>query len=399
MTCSTCLSPLPDDAAFCNWCGVRTARCLPRPRYAGFWRRVLALLIDLILLAPAFETAKEVWLGQVFTADERNAVAVYAPESTDASPDDAEMSLLWAIGEILGMCWIVAAPYVIACESSELEGTLGKRLLGLRVTDFDGRRISTARATARYFARWLSFVMWGGGFLVAAFTRRKQTVHDMVTRTVIVVRGESARQQVPPSAACARCAAHLPDAASCCAFCGALAGFGGKRFGGLRRRAAAFVLDLFFLLPPMVVLRGAFGLPFTPRDMRDVQAYCNPHVPLPQRLATGNRLVARMAGLWLVIILTSGVYYAVMESSTLQGSFGKRIAGLKVTDVEGRRIGFARASKRFFYRIFSVVCWLTGYLMAAFTERKQGLHDILTGTLVLKTVDPASDEGSVHVLR
>lgn len=73
-----------------------------------------------------------------------------------------------------------------------------------------------------------------------------------------------------------------------------------------------------------------------------------------------------------------------MESSAKQATLGKMALGIVVTDLEGARIGFGRATGRYFAKILSGLILGIGFLMAAFTERKQGLHDIIAGTLVVK---------------
>jgi uncharacterized RDD family membrane protein YckC len=60
------------------------------------------------------------------------------------------------------------------------------------------------------------------------------------------------------------------------------------------------------------------------------------------------------------------------------------IFGMKVTDLHGNRISFARATGRHFAKILSTMILFIGFIMVGFTERKQGLHDILAGTLVRK---------------
>ena len=64
---------------------------------------------------------------------------------------------------------------------------------------------------------------------------------------------------------------------------------------------------------------------------------------------------------------------------------GKMACGIKVTDLDGRRISFGRATGRFFGKILSTLILLIGFLMQPFTARKQALHDILAGTLVVKS--------------
>lgn len=83
-------------------------------------------------------------------------------------------------------------------------------------------------------------------------------------------------------------------------------------------------------------------------------------------------------------ILVSWLYYAIMESSSKQGTLGKMATGLKVTDLNGNRISFGRASGRYFGRILSGIILDIGFLMIAFTQKKQGLHDMIAETLVVK---------------
>jgi len=83
--------------------------------------------------------------------------------------------------------------------------------------------------------------------------------------------------------------------------------------------------------------------------------------------------------------LCAWIYFASLESSASQATLGKRMLGLKVADLSGGRISFGRATGRYFAKILSGVILLIGYIMAGFTEKKQALHDMLAGTLVLRT--------------
>jgi uncharacterized RDD family membrane protein YckC len=82
--------------------------------------------------------------------------------------------------------------------------------------------------------------------------------------------------------------------------------------------------------------------------------------------------------------LIQWIYFAYMESSQRQATFGKMALGIKVTNMNGERIGFAQATGRHFAKILSALILLIGFIMAAFTEKKQALHDILADTLVVK---------------
>jgi uncharacterized RDD family membrane protein YckC len=106
-------------------------------------------------------------------------------------------------------------------------------------------------------------------------------------------------------------------------------------------------------------------------------------------LSSGQDLTVDNAlGAELVLLLIMGVlawlYYAGLESSAWQGTVGKRILRLVVTDLYGRRISFGRATGRFFAKIVSALALGVGYLMVIFTERRQGLHDLMAGTLVVR---------------
>jgi uncharacterized RDD family membrane protein YckC len=84
-----------------------------------------------------------------------------------------------------------------------------------------------------------------------------------------------------------------------------------------------------------------------------------------------------------IAVLLSFAYRAGMESSTFQATLGKLAMRLKVTDLEGRRLTFARACTRFFAKWLSLITLGLGYAMAGFDEEKQALHDRVAGTLVL----------------
>lgn len=78
------------------------------------------------------------------------------------------------------------------------------------------------------------------------------------------------------------------------------------------------------------------------------------------------------------------IYYAGFESSKYQATLGKQMMGIYVTDESGAPISFLRATGRYFAKIISSVILLIGFIMAAFTSKKQALHDMIASTLVLK---------------
>lgn len=87
---------------------------------------------------------------------------------------------------------------------------------------------------------------------------------------------------------------------------------------------------------------------------------------------------------WLLTAVAGWLYFALMESSKFQGTIGKLALGIVVTDMDGNKVSFGKATGRYFGKIISAIILYVGFMMAGFTEKKQGLHDILAGTLVWK---------------
>jgi uncharacterized RDD family membrane protein YckC len=94
----------------------------------------------------------------------------------------------------------------------------------------------------------------------------------------------------------------------------------------------------------------------------------------------------QIVAMQLLVAMASWLYWALMESSPWQATLGKKALGLLVTDLEGHRVSFGRASGRYFGKIISWLALLIGFIMAGLTERKQALHDILAGCLVTRKV-------------
>jgi uncharacterized RDD family membrane protein YckC len=125
-------------------------------QYAGFWKRVGATLLDGIIVA--------IPLGII-------------------------AGLIFGFGNSGGsnlFTFITGFLYKVLMESSSKQGTLGKMIVGIKVTDLNGDRLSFGRATGRYFASILSGLMCGIGFMMAGWTSKKQTLHDMIAGTLVV---------------------------------------------------------------------------------------------------------------------------------------------------------------------------------------------------------------------
>jgi uncharacterized RDD family membrane protein YckC len=143
---------------------------------------------------------------------------------------------------------------------------------------------------------------------------------------------------------------------------------GTSMYAGFWRRVAALILDGLVLGIVTVPLNLALG------GGNDLGSNSGMYYS-PEASGIGTALG------WL--------YYALMESSAKQATLGKMALGIIVTDLEGRRIGFGKATGRHFAKILSALILGIGFLMVAFTQRKQGLHDILAGALVVKGQAPS----------
>jgi uncharacterized RDD family membrane protein YckC/type II secretory pathway pseudopilin PulG len=99
----------------------------------------------------------------------------------------------------------------------------------------------------------------------------------------------------------------------------------------------------------------------------------------------GEDSLANLAGAWVPLASVGlfVVYYALMESSARQATLGKLALGIKVTGADGRRIGVGRALARYFGKFISSAILGIGFMMAGWTGRKQALHDMIAGTLVV----------------
>jgi uncharacterized RDD family membrane protein YckC len=143
---------------------------------------------------------------------------------------------------------------------------------------------------------------------------------------------------------------------------------GTSMYAGFWRRVVAVILDGLVLAIVTVPLNLAFG------GGDDIGSNSGMYYS-PAASSIGGAL--------------SWLYYALMESSAKQATLGKMAMGIIVTDLEGSRIGFGKATGRYFAKILSALILGIGFLMVAFTQRKQGLHDILAGTLVVKGQAPS----------
>lgn len=150
--------------------------------YASFTRRALARFIDLgvVLAACAAFYLADRLLG--FPLRYTSLFNFVRPESPTMfmSTDFPGVFLTF-----VGIKLFIAYPYFAMMESSHWQGTLGKLIMQIKVTDIDGRGISFSRATGRYFLKSASSTLLMTGYLVS-FSDRRQTWHDYMSKTMVI---------------------------------------------------------------------------------------------------------------------------------------------------------------------------------------------------------------------
>jgi uncharacterized RDD family membrane protein YckC len=154
--------------------------------YAGFWLRVVAHLIDHLLVGvPVALLIIGIAVMAGFGAFFRG---IRFPEGGEVNP---VIALIFG-GAFLTILFIAVVGgwlYYAMMESSSWQGTVGKKAIGLMVTDMAGARISFGRASGRYFAKLVTgLVPFGIGYIMAGFTERKQALHDMIASCLVIRR-------------------------------------------------------------------------------------------------------------------------------------------------------------------------------------------------------------------
>jgi len=149
-------------------------------------------------------------------------------------------------------------------------------------------------------------------------------------------------------------------------------------YAGFWRRFIAFWFDSIILIIPILITSAFLNILFmggtnvgNMPDSLSINPFEHP-------------VVSAQVVVVLADIILIWLYFAFFESSKMQGTPGKRIIGIRVTDFEGNRIAFGKATLRHFSKILSTIVFLVGFLMIGFSRKKQGLHDKIAGCLVLK---------------
>jgi len=136
-------------------------------RYAGFWIRFVAYIIDTFIISTVLILLGTIW-------------SLQSDDSMDMAASIASSAIVLWISFFLH--WF----YFAIMESSDSQATIGKKVLGIKVTDEFGQRMSFGRATGRYFSKYISSLILGIGYLMAAFMDRKQALHDKIASTLVI---------------------------------------------------------------------------------------------------------------------------------------------------------------------------------------------------------------------
>lgn len=153
-------------------------------------------------------------------------------------------------------------------------------------------------------------------------------------------------------------------------------------FAGFWLRFVAYIIDtvIIYALQSFIFLPifGLLGISFASRaeqfeNMSEAEA-----------IGAIGAMAAVSSAAFLLSAVIAILYWTIMESSKYQATVGKLALGLKVTDMDGKSLDFVKALVRNLCKILSGMIMCVGYIMAGFTEKKQGLHDIIANTLVVK---------------
>ncbi|MBS0463051.1 MAG: RDD family protein [Proteobacteria bacterium] len=161
---------------------------------AGFWKRYVAYCIDALLVWSVLEALWWLLFRNADSAELEHLRALLAQlQDGTGAPVDPTALLLQATGLLTRLTLattlayaVLGGAYFILMESSRWQGTLGKRLVGIKVVDAAGHRITPARALGRFAAAALSWLTMNIGHALAAWTPERRALHDYLVGTCVV---------------------------------------------------------------------------------------------------------------------------------------------------------------------------------------------------------------------
>jgi uncharacterized RDD family membrane protein YckC len=163
--CHNCGSVIEPKTEICMNCGVRSTNIV----YAGFWKRFMAIMIDVIVLMPF------------------NLVSYFTLAFPYIYQEDGNLANLF-LYEVISI--FIPWFYFALMESSKYQATVGKMALGIIVTDLERNRISYGKATGRHFGKIISSIILCIGFLMAGYTQKKQALHDIMAGCLVIMKNQ-----------------------------------------------------------------------------------------------------------------------------------------------------------------------------------------------------------------
>jgi len=154
-------------------------------------------------------------------------------------------------------------------------------------------------------------------------------------------------------------------------------------YAGLGRRVVAFFIDAIMLLIFLAIAAAFFSLIQGVKYFYYITVQRAPIAVLTEAGTPEAALGPIIASLGVLIIIIPWLYFAGFECSRGQATPGKTLMRIVVTDKEGNRISFARATLRHFAKFISTLIIFIGFIMIGLTKKRQGLHDKIAGCLVL----------------
>lgn len=164
-------------------------------------------------------------------------------------------------------------------------------------------------------------------------------------------------------------------------------------YAGFWKRVGAYILDTIILYLPNLFIMKMMGGDAAQATLKKalLGAPGDPHA----MMAAYGHFYSTMGMAIVITTIITWLYFAICESSAWQATIGKLALGIRVTDLQGKRISLPRALGRYPAKVLSFFILFVGVLMVAWTRRKQGLHDMISGTLVLNGRASEFKDGSV----
>lgn len=326
--------------------------------YVGFWRRLVALMVDNIIFVFLLTGIGFFFKPLIFSV-------------MSGFGADYNMIMEKTMIPLIGL-GVAHWAYHVFLESASRGATPGKMAIGAVVIDLDGDRLSFLKANIRYFGKILSAIILMAGFIMAGFTQKKQALHDLMAGSLVVTIPISKNDIV---------------------------------YVGFWRRVVAYFVDYIVIIPTGLFLMSLIGL--------YLLSLINGFVLSPSGIGTNPLILSLLTSnsflFTFVPILFYWFYFTIFESSPIQATPGKMAIDAVVTDLNEKRISFGQANVRFWGKMWPIVFGAglhffpssiaivvgavvylggglivaIGFLMVGFTEMKQGLHDIIAGCLVV----------------